>query len=102
LRNNLTKTAENMGKKFSRTEKMFDQEVSFTYDRTDMVWSGDYTIHQFGEDSDHDYPGDSETEITIDWTNCLIAWDHVSEDYKSILPTKSIIATIENKIEELL
>ena len=87
-----------MGKRFSRKEVMYDKELSFSYEMKSIIWSGDYEIHEHGEDSDYDYPGDCDTDISITWTNSLLMWDEVREKYQTLLLTKAL----ENEIEQAI
>ena len=88
-----------MGKRFYETEQHFGVEIEFRYDGQDYIWKGDYEVNSWGEDSDHDYPGDCEAEVEILDTDTLIKWDEMMEMWVDVEMTRSIQAKIELEIE---
>lgn len=88
-----------MGKRFDNRETFYNKEVFFTYEGEEMVWFGNYQVRQFGEQSDHDYPGDQETEIEILQTDTLIKWSEEIQDWVSVDEKPSILVAVEWEIE---
>ena len=91
-----------MGRRFDNTETFYNKEVTFTYDNEEMVWFGNYQVRQFGEQSDHDYPGDCETEIEILQTDTLEKWSEEFQDWVSVYEKPSILMALEWEIEKSL
>ena len=88
-----------MGKRFDETEQHFGVEIEFRYDGQDYIWKGDYEVRNWGEESDHDYIGDSEFEVELLDTDSLIKWDELQEMWVDVEMTRSIQAKIELEIE---
>ena len=80
------------------SENYFDQEINFTYEGQDFVWTGDYSISSFGEDESEYAPSYGEIEITIDHTYSLYSY----EDDAEIIPTPSLLMAVELHIERNL
>jgi hypothetical protein len=91
-----------MGKRFNNEEIFLNQEVSFIYEGAELTWFGDYSIRQFGEHPDWDYPGDCETEIEILHTDKIEVWSEVLQDWVNLIPTPSILLELEWEIEKTL
>ena len=89
-----------MGKRFNQCDPFYNQKVTFNYEDKEMTWSGDYEINRSGEESDWDYPGDSETTIIITNTDNIEMWSEELEDWVHIAPTPSILAELEFAIEK--
>ena len=80
------------------SENYFDQEITFTYEGQDFVWTGDYSISSFGEDESEYAPSYGEVEVRIDHTYSLYSY----EDDCDIIPTPSLLMAVELQIERNL
>ena len=80
------------------SEHYYDQEITFTYEGQDFVWTGDYSIEYFGEDESEYAPAYGEVEIRIDHTYSLYSY----EDDAEIIPTPSLLMAVELHIERNL
>jgi len=67
-----------MGKQFNDSEVFINEEVEFSIGDEDYFWVGSYEVETHGEESDWEYPGDSETTINILGTIRLIKYDDES------------------------
>jgi hypothetical protein len=77
------------------TENYFDQEITFTYEGKDYLWTGDYTIEHTGEEESEFAPAYGEMEISIDRTSSLICY----EQGREVIPTRSMLMALELEIE---
>jgi hypothetical protein len=77
------------------SEHYYDQEITFTYEGQDFVWTGDYSIEYFGEDESEYAPAYGEVEVRIDHTYSLYSY----EDDAEIIPTPSLLMAVELHIE---
>lgn len=77
------------------SEQYFDQEIQFSYEGKDYLWTGDYTIDYFGEDESEFAPAYGEMEVKITHTSSLSSY----EDGAEIIPTASILMAVELEIE---
>lgn len=77
------------------SENYFDQEITFTYEGQDYVWTGDYSVEATYEDESEFAPAYGEMEVHIDHTLSLYAY----EDGVEIIPTPSILMAVELEIE---
>ena len=91
-----------MSKRYNDTENFYGEQVEFTYEGRDYIWEGDYSVNTWGETSDYDYAGCSEVEVLIEDTTSLTYYDEATDDHIEVVPTKSIIYTIEIEIERNL
>jgi hypothetical protein len=80
------------------SENYFDQEITFTYEGQDFVWTGDYSIEYFGEDESEYAPAYGEVEVRLDHTYSLYSY----EDDCDIIPTPSLLMAVELQIERNL
>ena len=80
------------------SENYFDQEINFTYEGQDFVWTGDYSISSFGEYESEYAPAYGEVEVRIDQTYSLYSY----EDDAEIIPTPSLLMAVELQIERNL
>ena len=79
-----------------------DQEIEFTYEGNDYRWVGDYEVREWGETYSYDYPGDSDREVKVFRTYDLCSYDPDLDQWLTVYPSGSILATIENEIESTL
>lgn len=80
------------------SENYFDQEITFTYEGQDYVWTGDYSIEYFGEEETEYTPAFGEVEVHIDHTSSMYSY----EDDAEIIPTPSLLMAVELHIERNL
>ena len=79
-----------------------DEEIEFTYEGNEYRWVGDYEVREWGETSSYDYPGDGDQEVRVIYTSDLCSYDPHLDQWLTVHPTPSILATIENQIESTL
>jgi hypothetical protein len=91
-----------MGKRFNNIKEYHDQKVYFIWNGEEACWLGDYGIRTWGEDSDWDYPGDCETEITIHHTERIETWSEELEDWVELIPTDEMLEEVKFEIEKSL
>lgn len=77
------------------TENFYNQEITFTHEGKDYLWTGDYTIESFGEEESEYAPAYGEMEVKIDHTYSLMSY----EDGIEIKPTESMLMALELEIE---
>ena len=77
------------------TENFFDQEITFTYEGQDYLWTGDYSIESFNEEESEFAPAYGEIEVKIEHTNSLSSYEHGYE----VIPTRSMLMALELEIE---
>ena len=75
-----------------------DEEITFTYEGQDYIWTGDYTIEFCGEDETEYTPAYGEVEVRINHTSSLYSY----EDDAEIIPTPSLLMAVELHIERNL
>jgi len=80
------------------SENYFDQEITFTYEGQDYVWTGDYSVEATYEDESEYAPAYGEVEVHIDHTSGLYSY----EDDAEIIPTLSLLMALELHIERNL
>jgi hypothetical protein len=80
------------------SEHYFDQEITFTYEGQDYVWTGDYSIESTFEGESEYAPAFGEVEVHIDHTSGLYSY----EDDAEIIPTLSLLMAVELHIERNL
>ena len=88
--------------KYNDTTLYQDQEIEFTYEGNEYRWVGDYEVREWGETSSYDYPGDSDQEVKVVHTSDLCSYDPELDQWLTVYPSGSILATIENEIESTL
>lgn len=91
-----------MGKRFNNVKTHYDKEVYFIYNGEEACWLGDYGVRTWGEDSDWDYPGDCETEVTILDTREVEIWSEELEDWVLLIPTDDMLEEVKMQIEKSL
>lgn len=77
------------------SETYYDQEITFTYEGQDYVWTGDYSVEATYEDESEYAPAYGEVEVHIDHTSSLYSY----EDDTEIIPTPSLLMAVELHIE---
>ena len=87
-----------MAREYYEQETYYDQEIEFEYDGKTFYWSGDYTVTLWGETSDWDNPGSSNSEVEIDYTNSLCYFDESTNMEVEIKATNEILAQVEFEI----
>jgi hypothetical protein len=95
-------TKKKMGKKFDVSNVYKDQTINFMYEGEEYTWKGDYSVRQFGEESDRDYPGDCETEIAILETEYIETWSEKEANWIRVEPKSSMLIELEFEIERNL
>jgi hypothetical protein len=80
------------------SETYYDQEITFTYEGQDYVWTGDYSVEATYEDESEYAPAYGEVEVHIDHTSGLYSY----EDDAEIIPTPSLLMALELHIERNL
>ena len=91
-----------MGKQFNDSEVFINEEVEFSIGAEDYFWVGSYEVETHGEESDWDYPGDSETTINILGTIRLVRYEVESGRSRDWDMTRDIeSALIEAIIDKL-
>lgn len=76
----------------------YDQEITFTYEGQDYVWTGDYSVESTFEGESEYAPGFGEVEVHIDHTSAIYSY----EDDCDIIPTPSLLMAVELHIERNL
>ena len=79
-----------------------DEQIEFTYEGNEYRWVGDYKVREWGETATHDYCGDSDQEVKVVHTSDLCSYDPDLDQWLTVYPSGSILATIENEIESTL
>jgi hypothetical protein len=77
------------------SETYYDQEITFTYEGQDYVWTGDYSIESTYEDESEYAPAYGEMEVRIDHTYSIYSY----QDDAEIIPTTSLLMAVELHIE---
>lgn len=77
------------------SETYYDQEITFTYEGQDYVWTGDYSVEATYEDESEYAPAYGEMEVRIDHTYSIYSY----QDDAEIIPTNSLLMAVELHIE---
>ena len=77
------------------SENYFDQEITFTYEDQDYLWTGDYSIESFNEEESEFAPAYGEIEVKITYTSSLMSYEHGID----LVPTPSLLMALELEIE---
>ena len=88
--------------KYNDSTLYTDEQIDFTYEGNEYRWIGDYEVSEWGETSSYDYPGDSDREVRVVHTADLCSYDPDLDQWLTVYPSGSILATIENEIESTL
>jgi hypothetical protein len=88
-----------MSKRYHDIDIFTDQTIEFTYEGKEYIWDGDFRVTTWGETADYDYPGDSDIEVTIDHTTSLTYYCEKTDQHIDVVPTPSILNTLEIFIE---
>jgi len=91
-----------MGKNFNESEVFINEELEFSIGDRDYFWVGSYEVVSYGEESDWEYAGDSETIVNVLSTHQLCTWDYDQGRTIDVVPTQeiteAIIEVIFNKL----
>jgi hypothetical protein len=79
-----------------------DQQLDFSFNELDYIWTGDYTVESEGEEETEYAPAYGESEVKIFHTLSLSYYDQNKDVFIEVKPTPSILIHIELLIERNL